>query len=580
MARAEDSANVSPASGAAPANTGDDEDYQDASAEDQTGTDNRESDFGFRTLDETLQGLNERRQRRTSDENNSDKSSKSDDYPLDTDTRFMVGGLAIELVEPGSRGYGVADQGPLYRKENREKMSSEKKQDLFKEAVKTSQTKYTFTSMSLTDEKKLDECYNTSIMISKTKDTHMVYDMHDVFTIVFPKLKGSRSIESRTVDLYLNYEEVTPDEVAASCEWYRRWTKKDWYRENLVLTYKHLENNMTQSLFEKCYEQFETYPTIQQGGPLLFVIMMNILVSSSEAAIDHLKDLVKNLKINEFQGENVLRVVSLIRGAHKRLKWVKKVPERFNQQVLKVMQTSSVGKFNSYFRYIEQTYTMARDIGKLQGDPDDTGGLEVDVLLRLAETKYNELCSSNDWHGSKTKGKNSVFNAQEDAKKAANTASSGNGKPQPICWNCGKPGHTAPKCTEPRNEQKIAANKEKFGSKKAANGTSSSNSGAGGASGKWAPPKSDERNRRVIDGKHMFYNHRTHRWVPDRTHSSNQDASAHAARADNASTTSTLTGATGTVAGSTVNRAELDAAVANVARSVDQSLRSLVEHFS
>ena len=116
------------------------------------------------------------------------------------------------------------------------------------------------------------------------------------------------------------------------------------------------------------------------------------------------------------------------------------------------MQTSSVCKFNSYFRYIEQTYTMARDIGKLQGDPDDTGGLEVDVLLRLAETKYNELCSSNDWHGSKTKGKNSVFNAQEDAKKAANTASLGNGKSQPIYWNCGKPGRTAPKCTEPRNE--------------------------------------------------------------------------------------------------------------------------------
>ena len=78
----------------------------------------------------------------------------------------------------------------------------------------------------------------------------------------------------------------------------------------------------------------------------------------------------------------------------------------------------------------------------------------------------------------------------------------------------------------------------------------------------------------------MFYNHRTHRWVPDWTHSSKQDASAHAARADGASTTSTLTGATGTVAGSTVNRAEVDAAVANVARSVDQSLRSLVEHFS
>ena len=69
---------------------------------------------------------------------------------------------------------------------------------------------------------------------------------------------------------------------------------------------------MTHKLFDKCFERYDTYPPIQQGGPLLFVIMMKTLVLSSEEATQHLKDMVKNLKIADSKGENVLRVVSLI----------------------------------------------------------------------------------------------------------------------------------------------------------------------------------------------------------------------------------------------------------------------------
>ena len=141
--------------------------------------------------------------------------------------------------------------------------------------------------------------------------------MCDVFTVVYPLSEGSCTLEEKHLDLYMQYDDDTEEEVAASCEWYNKWMAKEYYHDNLMLTFKHLENNMAHKLFDKCFEHYDTHPPIQQGGPLLFIIMMKTLVSSSEEATQHLKDMAKNLKISDFKGENILHMVSLIWGAYK-----------------------------------------------------------------------------------------------------------------------------------------------------------------------------------------------------------------------------------------------------------------------
>ena len=259
----------------------------------------------------------------------------------------MVGTLPIETLDVEAT---ALEQGPLYPKESRDKMTADKCNDLFKKAVKLSQACYDFTSMNMTNERCLADLYNMSIMITKTKASHQQYDMCDMFTVVFPLSEGSHTLEQKHLDLYILYDEVTEEEVAASCEWYNKWTAKEYYHDNLTLIFKHLENNMTHKLFEKCFEHYDTYPQIQQDRPLLFVIMMKTLVSSSKAT-QHLKDMVKNLKISDSKGENVLRMVSLIWGAYKHLKWIKRVPNHFVNQILQVLQTSSVPTFNKYFEH-------------------------------------------------------------------------------------------------------------------------------------------------------------------------------------------------------------------------------------
>ena len=109
-----------------------------------------------------------------------------------------VGTLTIETLDVEAM---ALEQGPLYPKESR--MTTDKNNDLFKEAVKLSQAHYNFTSMNMTNECCLDDLYNMSIMIAKTKASHQQYDMCDMFTVVFPPSEGSHTLEEKHLDLYM-----------------------------------------------------------------------------------------------------------------------------------------------------------------------------------------------------------------------------------------------------------------------------------------------------------------------------------------------------------------------------------------
>ena len=476
-----------------------------------------------------------------------------------------VGTLTIETLDVEAT---ASEQGPLYPKESRDTMTADKRNDLFKEAVKLNQARYNFTSMNLTDERRLDDLYNMSIMIAKTKASHQQYDMCDVFTIVFPLSEGSRTLEDKHLDLYTQYDEITEEEVAASCEWYNKWTAKEYYRDNLTLTFKHLENNMTHKLFDKCFERYDTYPPIQQGGPLLFVIMMKTLVSSSEEATQHLKDMVKNLKIADFKGENVLRVVSLIRGAYKRLKWIKRVPDRFVDQILTVLQTSSVPTFNEYFEHYSHTFSMLMDMAEMDRREKDV--MDVDKLLRIAEKKYNSLVSSGEWSGSKTRGSRSTFTTQADT--SANTAS--HGPKKPVCWNCGEVGHTFYKCPKPKDDKRIESNRNQRNATANTAQSKANPNPSSDPSFKWRPPAPSENNKRLIDGKHMFYLHKLKRWILDKRHPSNTPVVP--------AGTPSVEPTPNPPVESTSERANpaLEAALANTSRSIEASLRGLVNQFS
>jgi hypothetical protein len=201
----------------------------------------------------------------------------------------------------------------LYKKENRSLLSEDKRNDLFDKATKTRSTKFDLVTLTLSEEDKLDDTYSLGIQIAQLKSHFVKYDMDDVFTIVTPiETNGVVRLLPRYTDLFTGYSRLTDTEVAASNKWYCENTVEEYYRQNLQLTFDFFENNCTKGLWEKCLEDYDEFELEEKGGPLLFIIMMKKLQSHTDSAVQYLINSVKNLKISNFEGENVSRVVSSI----------------------------------------------------------------------------------------------------------------------------------------------------------------------------------------------------------------------------------------------------------------------------
>ena len=125
------------------------------------------------------------------------------------------------------------------------------------------------------------------------------------------------------------------------------------------------------------------------------------------------------------------------------------------------------------------------------------------AILSQAQQYYNSLNMSDIWSQTKTPRVN-VFGTPGELK----------------CWNCGKAGHGLDKCSEPRNESRIAENRQKWeasgGRSKSRKKGSGNSSGGGGATyerTKWAPPKPGESGVRYFDGSHHAYCKKKHNGV-------------------------------------------------------------------
>jgi hypothetical protein len=103
-----------------------------------------------------------------------------------------------------------------------------------------------------------------------------------------------------TRNLFEDYATLSEEDVAKSIAWYNTWPSAETYPQNLQLTYEFLKNHMTEELWEKCLETYKTYDEDQLGGPLLFIIMVRMLQSDTEAAVQYLQESVKCLKITNF----------------------------------------------------------------------------------------------------------------------------------------------------------------------------------------------------------------------------------------------------------------------------------------
>ena len=104
---------------------------------------------------------------------------------------------------------------------------------------------------------------------------------------------------------------------------------------------------------------------------MLFLILKQIQISS-ESVVDFLKNKILSIKIKDKEGEDVEKVVSLIKAAHHALLSAltpthSYVPDDLPLKIMEVFQTSSHPKFNKVF--VNEVSLACRQADKCGGVP-------------------------------------------------------------------------------------------------------------------------------------------------------------------------------------------------------------------
>jgi hypothetical protein len=126
----------------------------------------------------------------------------------------------------------------IFKKENRSKLTEEKRANHFSKATAKKQTdKYKMLSLSIVNEDDLQDTNNLKMCIGETKQNFERFDMGDVFTVLTMNPTGTVEVLG---DMFEHYVTITPEEVAASNTIYATLVKAidhPWIQENLTLTF-------------------------------------------------------------------------------------------------------------------------------------------------------------------------------------------------------------------------------------------------------------------------------------------------------------------------------------------------------
>ena len=166
--------------------------------------------------------------------------------------------------------------------------------------------------------------------------------------------------------------------------------------------------------------------------------MMDLVIATSDTAMRSVVNRINDLKLSDFDGENVLLFGSYIRGATLLLKNHNAIPHDLTQLIYKGLKMCSCVEFVEYI-------TAMQNADKLSSKKNS---LSTDDILEKAEKEYTDLVGRNEWTAKSSKiNQESTFVVENDRAKGT------------MCYNCGSLDHLLKECPLPFNQDAINARK-------------------------------------------------------------------------------------------------------------------------
>jgi len=343
----------------------------------------------------------------------------------------------------------------------------------------------------------LEVLNNVTTQLRELQAHCALHDMLDVFSIVQPTDAATGAIEDEVFHLFDDYPRLSISFVANSNQWWHQWfsTEAPWVNQNLHFSYEMLKANTTDSLWRKAQADYLNYPVFRRGGPLMLFLILERIQHILETSLDNLKLQVKDMKISAIPNEDVEVAVSMVKSTAAALLSASRpeksfVPDDLSETVLKIFQTTSVPDFNVIFKDVAK---------KVQLDADSKMLLPVwptvTTITNLAQRTYLRMKAEGSWKVPDPP-KNAAFVGGTERQFTLS------------CFNCGRPGHVAGDCKEPRDESKIAKARAEFMAKHPRKPRADKQGGGRGSRGRGSGRDNKQRTRitKTIEGKPMVLN--------------------------------------------------------------------------
>ena len=279
----------------------------------------------------------------------------------------------------------------LVSKEDRAFLSQTERINFQNNAEKGLEAKYDLLdNVNLTDVETLKAVYNMSIRTEELKEEMAKYDMHQIMTIpgtftyhdddgFYHPAQGASPI-----DLFNNAAEVRIETVQRASTWIMIFGQ-NYHSENLFWSGAKILNSCSTRLREKIEESTKPYPTHQKTGPVYFVTMYHLVLSSTPVSMRAVIRRLEDLKLSAFTGGNIKSAASLIRGAVGLIENNGALPSDMVDIAFRIMKTSSTQEFNTHVTAMRTNHEL------------DVKRVTLDDLLMNLQQKYNELSINGDW---------------------------------------------------------------------------------------------------------------------------------------------------------------------------------------
>ena len=457
-------------------------------------------------------------------------------------SNYSTGTLSWEVNTIAPVENPASNVGRIYTKENRPDIGSKEEKELISGILTKQYEKYEMISTSVKDVESLKTNLSITQHIQWTKDCWERYDLLDPCNILFPssanpaipEMEGSTSnpiLKQR--DIFVHHRTLTVSAIATSCAYYQKYVtfkdskgNKSTLDRELAWSYNHFREHLDANLYELVNSEFKLFPTTQQGGPLFLKLLLDKLVISNEKSLAALIFTSTTYDIkSKCTGENINEAIRHLKAITDSIIAMRDdhdhpLPEEYVNKMTRVLQTTSVQKFNTSFKKLEDDIDFNRLFKRTANSTAltamgqgnfitnntatqltlDNNPQSITFLWEFAKERYSELVQCGDWDAATKTIQGATFNIQH--------------QPFIRCWNfkegCCDGRHNFTECPCDLDESRIERNRLAFREKMAKRNKSTPKK-----AWKFDPPKEGESDKRVIDGVPRTYNHANKWWDTD-----------------------------------------------------------------